>query len=144
MIRDYKETDMEDVMAIWFEASALAHPFLEVAFVEKVENDMREMYLPHSKTWVYEEDNEVVGFVSMLDNEIGGLFVKPDEHARGIGTKLVDYVFEGNSQIEVEVFEENRIGRAFYNKYGFEPLKQYRHDESKQSVLRLKYSKKEN
>jgi len=142
MIRKYRETDMERVLDIWWEASALAHPFLEAAFVEKVKNDMRELYLPNSKTWVFEEDNEVVGFISMLENEIGGLFVKPDEHARGIGTQLVNHVLDMISQIEVEVFEKNRIGRAFYDKYGFVPLKEFQHAESKQSVLRLKCSKK--
>lgn len=142
MIRKYGETDVDSVLDIWYEASELAHPFLEAAFVEKVKNDMREIYLPHSKTWVYEEDDKVVGFISMLENEIGGLFVKPDEHARGIGTQLVDYVLDMNNQIEVEVFEKNSIGRAFYNKYGFVLVKQYQHDESKQSLLRLKCSKK--
>ena len=111
MSRKYRETDIELVIDIWWEASALAHPFLEAEFVEKVKRNMREPYLPHSKTWVFEEDNEVVGFISMLDNEIGGLFVKPDEQARGIGTQLVDYILNLNCQIEVEVFEKNRIGR---------------------------------
>ncbi len=141
MIRKYKESDIENVIKIWYDASALAHPFLKAAFVEKVKRDMRELYLPNALTWVYEEDGEVIGFVSMLENEIGGLFVNPDEHARGIGTVLVNHVRLMHEHLEVEVFENNKIGRAFYNKYGFLSYKESIHEETRQMVLRMKCTK---
>jgi len=138
MIRKYEKTDIEDVMNIWYNATELAHPFLQDTFVEKVKRDMRELYLPNALTWVYEEDLKVIGFISMLENEIAGLFVIPDEHARGIGTALVNHVGRTHEFLEVEVFEKNEIGRAFYNKYGFSPYRESIHDATQQNVLRLK------
>ena len=137
MIRKYIENDLEQVMNVWIESSTLAHPFLHSAFVEKVKIDMRNIYIPNSETWVYENDQRVVGFISMIDNEIGGLFVLPQNHSSGIGTKLVNYMGAFHEKIEVEVFEKNKIGRAFYNKYGFSLIKEFTHEDSGEKVLRL-------
>lgn len=137
MIRKHKELDLKTIINIWEKSSALAHPFLSSAFVEKVKSDMTNLYIPNSETWVYEIENSIVGFISMVENEIGGLFVLPSNHSKGIGTKLVDFIRNEHSNLEVEVFEKNHIGRAFYNKYGFEKIKQYYHEESGNNVLRL-------
>lgn len=104
----------------------------------KVKMDMREMYIPNSETWVYEENQRIVGFISMMVNEIGGLFVLPQKHSKGIGTKLVDYVSKFHKQLEVEVFKRNSIGRSFYRKYGSEVEFEYIHKPSEEKVLRLR------
>lgn len=137
MIRQRTEKDNDEIMNIWHKSSSLAHPFLETAFVEKVKKDMRTIYIPKTETWVYEEHNNVIGFISMIGNEIGGLFVLPSNHAKGIGTKLVNFVKELHNELEVEVFEKNYIGRSFYDKYGFTQIKKYTHTESKSEMLRL-------
>jgi len=137
MIRKHKEQDLEQIINIWHQSSTIAHPFLSASFVEKVKSDMTNIYVPNSDTWVYEIDNSIVGFISMLDNEIGGLFVLPNNQSKGIGSKLVDFIKKEHSVLEVEVFEKNLIGRAFYDKYGFERIKKYKHEESGNDVLRL-------
>lgn len=138
MIRKHKEEDLEEIINIWYQASTLAHPFLDSKFVEKVEKDMRNIYIPNSETWVYVENNSVIGFISMIDNEIGGLFVLPDNHSKGIGTQLVDFISKDHKELEVEVFEKNVIGRAFYDKHCFKLMKHYTHKESGNEVLRLR------
>ena len=107
--------------------------------MEKVKQDMTHLYIPNSETWVYEKEHEIQGFISMINNEIGGLFVLPKYHSKGIGTQLVNFVKTKHKTLEVEVFEQNKIGRAFYNKYGFKQITQYRHEESDRTVLRLSY-----
>ena len=139
MIRKHTEKDLGEIINIWHKASTLAHPFLESTFVEKVKKDMREIYIPNSETWIFEENNSAIGFISMLDNEIGGLFVMPNHHSKGIGTQLVNFVNNLYNELEVEVFEKNIIGRSFYNKYGFNKIKQYTQTESNNEVLRLNY-----
>lgn len=139
MIRKHTDSDLEDILDIWSQSSSLAHPFLATEFVEKVKKDMRELYIPNSETWVYEENGKVIGFVGMMGNEIGGLFVLPNHHAKGVGTKLVNYILESFDELEVEVFTKNKIGRAFYNKYGFEFMKKFLH-ESGHEVIRMKFT----
>lgn len=139
MIRTYKEKDLNQIMDIWYRASTLAHPFLKPDFVTKVKKDMREIYMPNSKTWVYEENNHLKGFISMVENEIAGLFVLPNQHSKGIGTQLVNFVKKLHHELEVEVFVKNTIGRAFYKKYGFVQLNKFVHDETGNEILRLKF-----
>ena len=138
MIRKHTESDLEQIMKVWYASSTLAHPFLNSEFVEKVKADMRLIYIPNSETWVYEIDSIVVGFISMMGEEIAGLFVLPEYHSKGIGTKLVNFVNEFNDKLEVEVFKLNKIGRSFYDTYGFIQFKELVHEESGEVVLRLK------
>ena len=99
---------------------------------------MRNLYIPNSETWVYEENNILIGFISMIDNEIGGLFEMPSYQSNGIGQKLVNFISKFHNELEVEVFEENAMGRSFYDRYGFKLLKKFTHPESNAEVLRLK------
>ena len=138
MIRKHSPEDLEAIMNIWLESSSLAHPFLDSSFVEKVNQHMRTMYIPNSETWVYEEGNTIVGFISMIGNEIGGLFVLPNHHSKGIGTQLVNFIKGFHKELEVEVFEKNVIGRAFYDKYGFKLIHKFTHSPSNNEVMRLK------
>jgi len=139
MIRKHTPKDLDVIMSIWLESSTLAHPFLDAIFVDQVNHDMRTMYIPNSETWVYEEDHTIVGFISMIENEIGGLFVVPNHHSKGIGTQLVNFIKEFHEELEVEVFEKNVIGRAFYDKYGFHLMNTYMHAPSNNKVMRLKF-----
>ena len=50
----------------------------------------------------------------------------------------MNFVIEFHNELEVEVFERNKIGRAFYDKYGFTLIKKFTHDESGEKVLRLR------
>ena len=63
--------------------------------MEETKDAVRNQYLRMAKTFVAEEredDEEIdvgsaklVGFISMLGNEIGGLFVDPGHHRSGVG-----------------------------------------------------------
>ncbi|MBL4642275.1 MAG: N-acetyltransferase [Flavobacteriaceae bacterium] len=138
MIRKYKEEEIPKLLEIWESAALIAHPFLDKDFHEMVKNAMKNMYLPNSDTWVYEESGSIIGFISMTKNEIGGLFVDPKNHSKGIGTSLVNHMNQFHDSLEVEVFEENKIGKPFYEKYGFKVIKEYVMKETNQKVLRMK------
>lgn len=137
MLREYVPTDLEDYMATWETASKIAHPFLTSDFHDQVGHDIRHTYLAMTDSWVWEADGMVVGFVSLIGDEIGGLFVRPSLHRRGIGRALVDHARTVRDHLEVEVFKENQIGRSFYLKYGFQPVLEKLHEETGLVLLRL-------
>ena len=85
MIRDYRESDLEEYMAVWDAASAQAHPFLTDEFVADLRDKVANVYLPVTENWVWEADGHVVGFIALMGNEIGGLFVDPNHSRTGIG-----------------------------------------------------------
>jgi putative acetyltransferase len=138
MIRKYNENEIPKLVEIWEAAALIAHPFLNIEFHEMVKGAMKDMYLPNSDTWVYEENGNIIGFISMMKNEIGGLFVDPNQQSKGTGTSLVNHMKQFHNTLEVEVFEENKIGKPFYEKYGFKVIKEYVMKETNQKVLRMK------
>lgn len=141
MIRLLESTEHEAVLDIWEAASRQAHPFLDDVFLKEERAEIAEVHMPHATTWVYEQDGKVLGFVAMVDDEIGGLFVDPARQRQGIGRALVDHVRERHDTLELEVFEANHIGRAFYASYGFEEIGSVRHEKTGRPMLRLRLPK---
>ena len=138
MIRKYESKDLKQLLDVWFEASQIAHAFLTSDFFEQERKNIQHQYLPVAETWVYEESGEVVGFIAMIDDEIGGIFVNPKQQRRGIGRALIEHVRSSRDQLEVEVFEANEIGRAFYDGFGFKQISKSRHEATGNSLLRLR------
>ncbi|WNJ19677.1 GNAT family N-acetyltransferase [Pontibacter sp. G13] len=132
---------VDRMIQIWRSATQVAHPFMTQPFLDKEASNIRNIYILHTQSWIWMVDGEMMAFISMIGNEIGGLFVDPSLHGKGIGTQLVDHVAEMHPTLEVEVFEENALGRPFYEKFGFRPIKRYIHEETQQPVLRLFWEK---
>lgn len=137
MIRKYQPADCEDVLRVWEEATAVAHPFLSEEFLELERHNIPNVYLPNAETWVWVADEQVVGFISLLGNEVGAIFVAPGFHRSGIGLALMDRARALRGALEVEVFERNLLGRAFYAKLGFELMHRKVHDQTGFEVMRL-------
>ncbi len=137
MIRAYDPKDTDALIAIWERANAQAHPFLPEEFVAQVKTDMRSMYLPNAETWVLESRGKPIGFIAMIGNEIGGLFLAPAHHGKGSGKAMVDHVAANKGPLKVEVFSENVIGRLFYERYGFLLQDEYLHENSGQMTDRM-------
>jgi putative acetyltransferase len=138
MIRRYRDDDLEDVLRAWERATALGHPFLPTDFMVDERGRVTEIYLPAAETWVWEAEGRVVGFISLLGDEIGGLFVDPAVGRGGIGRSLVEFAGSTRDALEVRVFAANRVGRAFYEKCGFTLIGSGIHSETAQPELRLR------
>jgi putative acetyltransferase len=139
-IRQYEDTDLEAVLSAWESATRLAHPFMTDAFIAQERENVAELYLPNTDTWVVELSAEVKGFIALMGNEVGAIFLQPECHGRGAGKALMDKAQAIHGDLEVEVFKANAIGRKFYARYGFEPLEEKLHEPTGQQVLRLKYT----
>ena len=74
MIRRFEEKDIDELLDAWYSASQIAHPFLDEDFFEQERNNIARLHIPNAETWVYEQDNRVVGFISLIGNEVGAIF----------------------------------------------------------------------
>ena len=137
-IRQYKESDLESVLDSWEVATRLAHEFMTDDFIAQERQNVAEIYLPNTDTWVAELDGKVKGFIALMGNEVGAIFLQPNYHGNGIGKALMDKAQALHDELEVEVFKSNIIGRKFYSKYGFEFLDEKLHEPTGEQVLRLK------
>lgn len=137
MIRAYQEQDLESVLAVWYSASQVAHPFLDEDFFAQERQNIATMYIPNAETWVYELDDIVVGFVSLIGNEVGGLFVDAEHQRQGIGHSLMDKARSIRDDLMLDVFKDNLVGRRFYEKYGFVQVGEHLHEATGHLQLRL-------
>lgn len=138
MIREYRPSDLPELLDVWYRASRVAHPFLDEAFLERERRDIETQWIPVAETWVFEDETRVAGFIALVGSEVGAIFVDPPLHGRGIGRRLMDHARDLRGELEVEVFEANAIGRAFYDAYGFEFAGRSIHRPTGQVMLRLK------
>ena len=137
-IRPYTDDDLEQLLDVWYRASLIAHPFLSEEFFEAERHEIAEQWLPVAETMVYEIDGRVVGFVALIGNEVGAIFVEPDSQGRGIGRALMDAARESRPLLELDVFEANSIGRRFYDAYGFEFVDRHMNEAVGLPELRLR------
>ncbi|MGI9518120.1 MAG: GNAT family N-acetyltransferase [Pirellulaceae bacterium] len=138
VIREYQTDDLQDLLSAWESASALAHPFLSSEFNQQERKNIQEIYMPNAETWVYEHQGQVAGFIALVGNEVGGLFVHADHIGKGFGRALMDKARElRDGPLDVEVFEKNSVGRKFYDRYGFLQVEKKLHEPTNQTILRL-------
>jgi putative acetyltransferase len=138
MIRKYEQGDLIELLDAWYSASQVAHPFLSRDFFEQERRNIRDLYLPNSETWVFELEGVVVGFIALIGNEVGGIFVHSEFHGQGIGRALMDHARGIREELELDVFEDNLVGRRFYEKYGFRQVGEHLHEETGFMQHRLK------
>ncbi|MDA0339370.1 MAG: GNAT family N-acetyltransferase [Proteobacteria bacterium] len=136
-VRPYDHKDLAGVMSAWETASALAHPFLSKAFLAQERHNIPNVYLPNADTWLVEQDEAVIGFIALIGNEVGAIFLDPAFHGTGAGKALMDKAVDLNGALEVEVFRDNAVGRKFYDKHGFKVLSERMHEETGNMLLRM-------
>ncbi|WP_310618914.1 GNAT family N-acetyltransferase [Flexibacterium corallicola] len=136
-IRPFHQSDLEDLLDIWETASKYAHPFLSDDFLKKERENIPNLYLPNADTWVATVEDKVIGFIALLGNEIGALFVDPAHHGQGHGTALCNKAKTLHEELFVSVFKENRSGRRFYDRYGFKFVKECIFEQTGDMLLKL-------
>jgi putative acetyltransferase len=114
MIRNYNITDLDKIIKIWLEWSYISHNFISSEFWDSQVDDMKNIYIPSSETFVFEEDNKIKWFLSYYKWTVVALFVHPDFQRRGIGTKLLDFIKDANKELNLNVYIENKKSTEYY------------------------------
>lgn len=122
MIKACREGDLEALVRIWYEASVLAHAFVPAEFWAEQKGAMKNTYLPAVENWVFEEEEEALGFISLIGGRICALFVKPGMQGKGIGTALIKHAKALKGNLSLKVYRENENALHFYEKCGFVPV----------------------
>ena len=122
MIRKIKEEDLTNVMTIWVKGNFKANGFIEKDYWLEIYNQTKLDFLENYKTYVYVENDEILGFISICDNEIKAIYVKEEKRENGIGTKLLNHCRDNlgeNTEMYVKIFEKNMKGILFFSKRQF-------------------------
>ncbi|MBY7729723.1 N-acetyltransferase [Vibrio splendidus] len=119
MIREYSAADTETVLDIWLTASIKAHNFMAPEFWESQVSNMRDIYLPASRTYVFQGDGTVRGFYSLYEGMLAAIFVSPQHQGCGIGKQLMQHVKLEYPNLSLNVYKENQTTIEFYLSQGF-------------------------
>ncbi|MFT6582545.1 MAG: putative acetyltransferase [Alphaproteobacteria bacterium] len=139
-IRQYRDSDLNGVLSAWESASKIAHPFLTPEFMDSERHNIPNMYLPNADTWVADLDGAIIGFIALIGDEVGAIFVDPVHQGAGVGRSLMDKACDLCGDLELGVFEANSIGRGFYEHYGFKFVNEVFHEASGHNIFNLKFA----
>jgi len=131
MIRNIGSNDIDKIMNIWLRSTIKAHDFIQKEYWENNYNIVMNMYIPMSETFVYEDEECIKGFISIINNEfIGALFVDIDYQNSRIGKKLINYATDKYKNLNLAVYKENKTAVDFYINRGFTIIKEQANEDS--------------
>ncbi|MBR7653435.1 GNAT family N-acetyltransferase [Brucella oryzae] len=122
-------SDTRTLSAIWLNASLIAHHFIGRQRLLEQRVLIEEQYLPSSETWVACQETLSLGFISLLDKFVGGIFVAPGQQGKGVGRQLIAYALERKGELTLEVYTQNEQALRFYTSLGFREVSRRPYDD---------------
>jgi putative acetyltransferase len=136
MIRELKETDIDQIMKIWLDTNIKAHHFIDSSYwlksyvtVEKV--------LPQATVYVYDSNGQIQGFLGLNGDYIEGIFVDADYQSKGIGRELLGYAKERHNKLLLNVYKRNERAAAYYLREGFVVMTEQIEEDTKERELTM-------
>lgn len=131
MIRKITNEDINSVMTIWMKGNLKYQYFIDYNKWLLEFNSFKEKLLNKYKTYVYldekiknsENQNEILGFVSIDGNEVKAIYIKLQERNNGIGKSLIHYIMKNKKELHLSVYEKNTQAILFFNHLGFRNIK---------------------
>lgn len=142
-IRVYQTSDLDSIIQIWYSASIQAHDFIDTLYWETRQIEMKETYIPMSETYISEDNGEITGFLSLVDQKLAALFIDPAHQQLGNGQELLDFAKTIREELELNVYKENESAVTFYKKNEFTIKEELIDTETNQSEYLMEW-KREN
>lgn len=140
MIRKLEIRDIDKIMEIWLETSIIAHDFIKKQYWIDNYEAVKNKYIPNSETFLYEENNEIKGFISIMSREfIGALFVSKDFQREGIGSKLIKFAKCNYKVLVLNVYKDNVNAVNFYKKQKFKILSENLDEDTNKVEFTMRY-----
>ena len=119
MIRKLRKADINKVADMWLDTNIKAHYFIPAQYWKRNFGLVKELLL-QATVYVYEDKQEIQGFVGLSDEYIEGIFVSAEMQSQGIGKILLNYVKEKRNNLLLNVYQKNTRAIVFYQREGFE------------------------
>lgn len=119
MIRPATPSDIPELLDIWLMASIKAHSFVDEQVWHSQFEAMRDIYLPNSETYVYEENAKLIAFYSLNGDQLAAIFVAITSQGKGFGKQLITHALKQRNNLSLSVYQENQASVQFYLGQGF-------------------------
>ena len=108
MIRELQKADINKVADIWLDTNLTAHYFISKQYWQKKFEFVKELLL-QTTVYVYEQNQEIQGFIGLNDEYIEGIFVSNEMQSHGIGKALLNYAKNKRNKLFCEYPSDNPI-----------------------------------
>ncbi|MDE1549107.1 N-acetyltransferase [Jeotgalibaca caeni] len=142
-IREAREEELDRLIEIWLDASRQSHSFIDSSYWEENVGVMRGLYLPLSQNTVIEDEGEIVGFLSMMGEELAALFIDPRYQQQGYGQQLLRFVQAHQETIALSVYAKNKNALSFYQKHHFLMIEECVDEPTNEIEYRMKWERGE-
>ena len=119
MIRELRKVDINKVAEIWLDTNIKTHYFISAQYWESNFELVKELLL-QATVYVYEDKQEIQGFIGLSNEYIEGIFVSAEMQSQGIGKILLNYVKGKRNKLILNVYQKNTRAISFYQREGFE------------------------
>lgn len=119
MIRELRKVDINKVAEIWLDTNIKTHYFISAQYWKSNFELVKELLL-QATVYVYEDKQEIQGFIGLSNEYIEGIFVSAEMQAQGIGKILLNYVKGKRNKLILNVYQKNTRAISFYQREGFE------------------------
>ena len=119
MMRKLRKADINKVADIWLETKIKARYFIPAQYWKRNFGLVKELLL-QATVYVYEDKQEIQGFVGLSDEYIESFFVSAEMQSQGIGKILLNYVKGKRNNLLLNVYQKNTRAISFYQREGFE------------------------
>ena len=112
--------DLPRMLEVWEAAVRATHDFLEEHDIQVLKPLLIEQYFPSlTLTCIRGADGLVAGFLGYAAGKVEMLFVDPQAHGQGIGSRLLQDAVTRLGADRVDVNEQNPRALGFYLAQGF-------------------------
>lgn len=120
-IDDIKRTEYNEIVNIWEASVRATHHFLKEEDIQFFKPLILNTYLDAVELkCVRNEENKIIGFLGVAEQNLEMLFIHPDFRGKQIGKTLLNFSIEKMNVKKVDVNEQNEQAVGFYKKCGFE------------------------
>jgi GNAT superfamily N-acetyltransferase len=113
--------DAAEIADVYLAARNDALPFLRRVHTDvQVRAWIADTLLLRCRVWVARNEQRIVGFLALDNEELEQLYVLPGRYRRGVGSTLLDVAKAASAgRLCLFTFQKNERARAFYESQGF-------------------------
>ncbi|WP_409200315.1 GNAT family N-acetyltransferase [Methanobrevibacter sp. DSM 116169] len=139
MIKNFKKECLDEITNIWLKTNIETHNYIPSKYWINKTNQVKELLLL-ADIYIYEENNNIKGFIGLNNNNIEGLFIKKEFQSQNIGTKLLNFIKTKHNSLTLKVYTKNKIAIKFYKKNNFKIIKKELDQDTQEEEYLMEYS----
>ena len=127
-----------DIISLWYRCTCQHQAFISDKYWREITPSITALLYQHShSSLIAIAEQRLVGFITVIENELAALFVDSSMQRVGIGTLLLEQIEKKRQLSSVKVYAANKTAMAFYQQHGFTELSRQLQIETDQLLITM-------